>query len=488
MRHWFWAAGAALGSLAVGQSLRPALTTTAIVGAKIEVRPGKVIENGTVLMRDGLILEVGEHVTIPPGTDVLDGKGLYVYAGFIDGGSFKGLKKPEGPRLLTNPDITQDVVTQMRWGSPQVRPDLDAASMYQPDDDAWKGYRSAGFTCAALLPGDGILRGMAYLVNLDGSPRRDSVVAGPVGLSMKMAARGAEYPGTELGAYSITRQTFLDAQWYRGLKAYFNAGSGKRPPSDPTLDAMQPVLAGAIPALFEADEEHQVDRAIELANEYGARPVILGGLKAYKSLEKLKTFKTPVIAALNWAKEPLPEKEEPKKDEPKKEEPKKDEAKKSDANKTDAKTEGPKPDAKPEEKKDEDEPKEVQQERERLWLEAATNVVVLSKAGIPIVLTTRGVKDFDAFFANLRRAVKLGLARNDALAGLTVNVASVYGVDRQLGAVETGKIANLTVLSADFLDPKAKAKFVFIDGRKYEIGKGAMNWSNAPQDFQEEKN
>lgn len=502
MKYWGWTAVACLCCGSWGQSLRPSLTTTAIVDARIEIRPGKVIEKGTVVMRDGLIVEVGEHVAVPAGAEILDGKGLFVYAGFIDGGASKGLKKPDGPRLLTQPDITQDVVTQMRWGSPQVRPDLTAAGMYQPDDDAWKGYRAAGFTTAALLPGEGILRGQGCLANLSGTPRREAVVVNPIGLSMRMVASSSgEYPGTELGAYSITRQTFMDAQWYRDSKSFFNAGTGKRPPDDPTLESVLPVLKGESPAIIEADEPYQVDRGIELANEFSAHPILFGALKAYRVVDKLKTFKTPVIAALNWPKEPVPPKEEPKKEDAKKAEPAKaDSAKPSKADPQSAeakpveqakpnekKPDDKKPDDKAaDEKKDDEEPQAVKDERERLWLEAAMNVIVLQKAGVPVALSTRGAKDYDTFFANLRRLVKLGFPRDEALAGLTSGVARIYGVERQLGAIEAGKIANLTVLSADFLDEKAKAKYVYIDGRKFEIGKGTPNLGAAPRNFKEE--
>lgn len=507
MKNLGWVAGAAICSVSWGQTLRPSLTAIAIVGAKIETRPGKILEKGTVLMRDGLIVEVGEHVAVPPGAQVVDGKGLFVYAGFMDGGTSKGLKKPEGPRTLSQPDISQDVVTQMRWGSPKLRPDLSAASMYQPDDEAWKGFRSAGFTTAVVMPADGILRGTACLVNLDGGPRRESVITSPVGMSIHLATGGGEeYPGTELGAYSAGRQTLYDAQWYRNLKAFFNSENGKRPPDDPTLESVLPILSGESPAIIEADEQHQIDRAIDFATEFNLRPVIFGGLKAFRVIGKLRTFKAPVVAALNWSKEPVPEKEEPKKEDAKKTPAKPSESKTPDVKFPDAKppvkpgdkaqttpspAEAKVDDKSADEKKaedkgaEEDEPKEVKEERERLWLEIATNAWVLTKAGIPVAFTTRGAKDFDTFFANLRRAVKLGMPREQALAGLTLNVAKIYGVERQLGAIEAGKIANLTVLSADFLDPKAKAKFVFIDGKKFEIGKSPFTYSNAAQDFKE---
>jgi len=40
-----------------------------------------------------------------------------------------------------------------------------------------------------------------------------------------------------------------------------------------------------------------------------------------------------------------------------------------------------------------------------------------------------------------------------------------------MGTIEPGKIANLVVMSADFTDPKSKARFAFIDGHKFELDK-----------------
>src|SRR6266850_5340346 len=45
----------------------------AITGARVVVAPGKVIENGTVVMRDGLIEAVGADVKAPSDAVVVDG-------------------------------------------------------------------------------------------------------------------------------------------------------------------------------------------------------------------------------------------------------------------------------------------------------------------------------------------------------------------------------------------------------------------------------
>ncbi|MBI1749912.1 MAG: hypothetical protein HYR59_04545 [Acidobacteria bacterium] len=56
----------------------------AIKGAKIVTVSGGVIENGTVVVANGLIAAVGADARIPPEAWVIDGKGLPVYPGLND--------------------------------------------------------------------------------------------------------------------------------------------------------------------------------------------------------------------------------------------------------------------------------------------------------------------------------------------------------------------------------------------------------------------
>ncbi len=64
---------------------RPApLGVHALVGAKIVIQPGEVLDSGTIVIRDGLIQAVGTNVVVPSDARVWDLKGATVYAGFIE--------------------------------------------------------------------------------------------------------------------------------------------------------------------------------------------------------------------------------------------------------------------------------------------------------------------------------------------------------------------------------------------------------------------
>src|SRR5687767_11183210 len=53
-------------------------------GGRVVVKPGEVIENGMILIRDGWIESVGKEISVPAGARIWDLQGLTVYAGFID--------------------------------------------------------------------------------------------------------------------------------------------------------------------------------------------------------------------------------------------------------------------------------------------------------------------------------------------------------------------------------------------------------------------
>ena len=67
----------------------------AITNATIVQGPGRKIEKGTVVMKDGLITAVGAGVVIPPEAIVIKADSMFVYAGFIDGLSRTGVTKPK---------------------------------------------------------------------------------------------------------------------------------------------------------------------------------------------------------------------------------------------------------------------------------------------------------------------------------------------------------------------------------------------------------
>src|ERR1700704_1381524 len=89
--------------LAVCASLQAEVpSAVAIKDARVVTVSGEDLPKATVLLRDGLIQDVGESLAIPRDAWVIEGAGLTVYPGFIDGLSRWGLAaaaaNPPAPR------------------------------------------------------------------------------------------------------------------------------------------------------------------------------------------------------------------------------------------------------------------------------------------------------------------------------------------------------------------------------------------------------
>jgi imidazolonepropionase-like amidohydrolase len=407
----------------------------AIVDARVEVGDGRVLERATVVIRDGLIVAVGPDVVVPKGAEVMAGRGLTVYPGFIDAYTTRGVRVPEAvARQDDAPPTAEYASAFMREGNrKQVRPELEARQSLDLTEGVRKPYLEAGFTTIMAVP-EGIgIKGQGTLVNLSGRAARESVVVPSTGLAVHWGygvGNDNTYPASLLGSIAQFRQALIDAQWQAGVR-----GSGGRTVSDPALESLARSLAERKRFLIEADSTAEIDRAGRLAAELDFETVLVGGLQAWRRVDALG--KRPLIVALDAGNEP-------KSPEP------------------------PKPTEAPEAPSDDpgndaDDAARVE-ERRRLHREATANPAALAKAGVRFALTTKGAKDVSAFAGNLRRAVAQGLPRETALRALTIDAATLYGVERQMGTVEAGKAATITVMTGDFLDEKTKVRMLFIDG------------------------
>ncbi|HRJ97871.1 MAG TPA: hypothetical protein PLL78_14425, partial [Fimbriimonadaceae bacterium] len=167
-------------------------SVTAIVGARIEIGDGRVLEKGTIVLRDGLIDDVGETAPVPAGAEVIDGKGLVVYPGFIDAYTTRGLRIPAATSRATAPDTRTTAPATMWAGNRRgIRPDVDAATSLNLEDfDDWY---SQGVLAAMVSPGGGMIRGRAAVIVY--TDQKDRQVLTP-GIAMEFGFRvGQAGPG-----------------------------------------------------------------------------------------------------------------------------------------------------------------------------------------------------------------------------------------------------------------------------------------------------
>jgi imidazolonepropionase-like amidohydrolase len=426
---------AALALYAAGAARGEEPRYFAIRNAHIVPVSGPEIKSGTVVIAKGLIVAVGEKVTIPPEAWVIEGRGLTVYPGFVDALSDLGLgggapAGPGGGGAGGGPGRGQmqaQPVSQGPQDRPATTPWVDAADELKPDDKRLETWRNAGFTSALATPMTGIFAGQGAVVNLAGDRAGEMVVAAPVALLVTLQPpRGfGGFPDSLMGVLSYVRQVYLDANWYHQAEAVYNAHPQglERPAYDRTEIVIDEALHAARPVLLPANTAQEVHRALVLADRIGARAVIYGGQQGYAAADELAAAKVPVLVNLKW----------------------------------------------PEKEKDSDpEAEEVLREL-RFRDRAPSSPAALQKAGVKFAFYLEGTGSPKDALKNAKKAIDAGLAKDAALRAFTLSAAEILGVGDRLGSIQAGKIANLVVADGDLFNEKTKVKMTFVDGRRYEV-------------------
>ena len=411
----------------------------AITNARLVPVSGPIIERGTLLVRNGLITALGASVATPADARIVDGTGLTVYPGFIDAYTSLGIPAPRGQgggagtgRGGGAPAVqagSAEASTAGSAGAPNslypagLQPEILAHEQIRPDADAFDAAHTAGITTALVVPREGIFLGQSALIGLGGENAQEMLLRSPVALHVGFTPlRAGGYPNSLMGVFSALRQMLYDAQRYRDLQsAYARSPRGmKRPDNDPSLAALQPALAREMPVVFLAGTQREIERALDLAQEFNLRAMIAGGNEASKVAARLKAANVPVIATLNFPR----------------------------------RSGTPSPDADPE-------PLRVLRER----AEAPKNPGALATAGVRLAFTSGGMTSLSDFLPAIGRAIENGLPADQAVRALTINAAEILGVSDRLGTLEPGKIANLTIMRGDLASRGARVAQLFVDGR-----------------------
>ncbi|HTL18972.1 MAG TPA: amidohydrolase family protein [Patescibacteria group bacterium] len=415
----------------------------ALVGGRIVVRPGEVVEGGTVVIRDGLISAVGKEATVPADARVWDLKGMTVYAGFID--SYLMLEATNAPVSTTEVETDSGLRARgvrffgtagEKSGGPgyeiaKITPQYRAVRDYAPKPKKLEPLRELGFTAGLIAPSRGIIRGTSALVALSDDDPNQSIIRPDVFQHVAFDTQRGEdraYPGSLMGIIATLRQSFFDAQYYARDYTDFekHPGERKRPEFDPALEALGPVLAKKMFVMLEPGSALMADRAAQVAKELGFQLHMVASGQEWRRPDLVKATGASFVVPLNFPAVPkLPST---------------------------------------------DDWDQVTLDELRAWDWAPENPALLRQQGLEIALTTYGLSDVKRFRDNLRLSLDRGLSENDALAALTTVPARLCGVEKMLGTIEPGKLADLTVVKGDnYFNPDSKVSAVWIDGRVYQV-------------------
>ena len=409
----------------------------ALVGARVVTAPGQVLDNATIVIRNGVVAAVGAGMAPPAGARVWELKGLTVYPGFVDAHADLGGDAPQ----------QGGDVGPTHW-NPQVRAWFSTTANLKDDTTRRTALRSLGFGAALAVPRQGLFRGTASVVHLGDAGVRERVLrpdlAQSVGFSRSFAL-GGTYPNSSMGTIALMKQTLLDAEWYgRAWSAYETSGRSILPPeTSEALAALGKAVKGQQPVVFQTNNEEEYLRAFKLASEYKLTPWFRGSGQEYRLVDVLKGRTQPLIVPLNFPDAPNV--------------------------------------ANPEAASN------VSLADLRHWYLAPTNPAQLAANAIPFAITADGLSSLNQFFPNLRVAVARGLTPDKALAALTTVPAGFLGIEKTHGTIAVGKVANLVVSEGDLFTEEGAIRDVWVQGTRYGVTRAPQvdprgTWTIASED------
>ncbi len=402
----------------------------AITGATIQTAPGKVIQNGTVVLRDGLIAAVGADAAVPADAVKIDATGKTVHAGFIDACAEIGMRDvPSVPAPGGGKEDREAAGAGSAHPVSAIRPERRLYESLTLSDSEREKHRGLGFTTAHVLPVGGIFRGTSTLVNLGARSIADNVLlpdaAQVIGFDHTEFNR--EYPTSLMGAIAAVRQGFEDArrheEWQRRWQD--DPRGLRRPDMSAAWGPLADAADGRMPVLFDAQTALRGQQSLAIAKEFGLDPWLIGSGYELEVLEDIRAAHPRLILPIAFPDKP--------------------------------------------DVSDAVEIANVETRSLERYFTAADNPAKVAGAGLEFAIGTCRARSVSDFKANIKRAIASGLSADKALAALTTVPASFFGLERSLGTIEAGKSANLVIESGPLFGESTVPERVFVDGREYKI-------------------
>ncbi|MEQ9425049.1 MAG: amidohydrolase family protein [Cyclobacteriaceae bacterium] len=373
-----------------------------------------VIENATLVIDDGRVVQLGANNPVPKGAIVTDLGGRYIYPALVDIYSGYGLPKVErasfnffGPQQLES-----NKEGAFAWNQ-TIRPETDATLEFEVDAHDAEHLRKAGFGAALSHVKDGIARGTSVLVSLADDDEQNVIIKerASAHYSFDRGSSTQLYPNSIMGSVALLRQTYYDAKWYQSsLNETLNNQS---------LDAFNDQQN--LPQVFDASHNLNILLIAKIAKEFGKDYIIKGSGNEYQRINEIKITGASLIIPIDYpdafdVNDPLVT---------------------LDISLTDMKH----------------------------WELAPTNPATLEQSGINFAITSDGLKP-DKFWKNLRKAVVYGLSESTALKSVTYTPASMVNANADVGSLNPGSLANFFISSDNIFNADSEILETWVQGRQ----------------------
>jgi imidazolonepropionase-like amidohydrolase len=388
-------------------------------GARILTAAGEPIENGSLVVANGKIVEIGsaDQVQVPVGATVRDVKGKTIIPGLVDTHSHIGIyPRPAVPANSDGNEMTGP-----------AQPGLRALDAIYPDDPGIRMAVAGGVTTANIMPGSGnVIGGQTVYVKLRGRTVEEMRIAGGNVLGGLKMANGenpkgygrrtpVQAPGTRMKVAALQREQFIKARDYQRKWQAYRAGSkdAKTPRTPPDVDlSLEPlveVLERKRTVHFHSHRADDLLTAMRIAEEFGFELVLHHVTEGYRVADEIARRKIPASLTLVDS-----------------------------------------PGGKPE-----------------VAALVEENAALLDKAGVKLAINTDDFITESRFFLRTGAiAVRGGLAEDKALRALTRNAAEMLHLEDRLGSLEKGKDADFVVLSGPPFSVYTQVLETYIDGNR----------------------
>jgi imidazolonepropionase-like amidohydrolase len=374
-------------------------------GAHIIPVAGAPIEDGVIVVQNGLIAAVGPSgaVQIPAGAEVRDLAGKVIMPGLVDTHSHIG-GGDGGDR------------------SGALHGDVRILDALNARDDGIRKARAGGLTTVNIMPGSGLLMsGQTAYVKLREARTiygmlfcRDVLSEICGGLKMAngtnpLSSTPGALPQTRARSAALVRDRFVKAQEYRDRVRAAGNDAARLPPRDLELETLVQVLDGRRVVHFHTHRHDDILTALRLAREFGFRIVLQHVSEGWKVAEQIAAANAPASIIVIDA-----------------------------------------PGGK----------------LEAVDLSLETGAV-LERAGALVGFhTDDGITDSRFFLRSAALAVRTGMSRDAALYAMTMAGARMMDLHERIGSLERGKDADFIILSGDPLSVYTRVEETWIEGRR----------------------
>lgn len=399
-------------NISAQETILPALPqkeTIALTNATIHVGNGQVINNGTVVFKNGKITEVGATASTA-GAKLIDCKGKHIYPGLILTASQLGLiEVPSNRATVDGAEIGE------------MNPSIRSLVAYNTDSKVTNTLRTNGILLANVIPDGGVISGSSSVVQLDAWNWEDAAYKTDVAIHFRMPSllnrRGGRggFGGQQAPADPVKtglEQIEKVKVFFREAKAYL--AESKHENTNLKFEAVKGLFDKKQKLFIHCNIVKEMLLAVDFTKEFGFDVVLVGAVDSWQIADILKQNNIAVI--LNQLHD-LPTMIDDDIDQPFK------------------------------------------------------TPYLLQKAGVLFTINDDdGNSRYRNLPFNAGTAASYGLSKEEALSAVTLNAANILGIADKTGSIETGKDANIVVSEGDILDMRTNIiTQAFIQGRQIDL-------------------